>query len=785
MTRAARRAFAREGFTRRDFLRTSGALVVSFGAATVVEPIVRAQGPFDTRASHVDPSKLDSWIAIAADGRVTAYTGKCELGQGILTAQTQLVAEELCVAVERVRLVQCDTDVCPDQGTTSGSQSTPTNFNERNLAQAAATAREALISLASTRLGLPAAQLITADGVVRSSTDAAKRVSYGDLVGGRLLNLQVNLRAPRKPPAEWAVLGKSTARVDMTAMATGQFEFVQNVRVPGMLHGAVVRPPATRATLVSVDERSVADLPGVVKVVVKKNFVGVVAEKPWQAMQAASRLKATWKDADALPDHRTFHQYMRRQPSSDTYIVKAGDVDSALADADAGGRLLRATYLHPYQMHGSMGTSCAVADVKPEKVTVWSPTQSAYPTRSGVAMILGVPVEKVRVVYTRGSGCYGINGADTVSYDAAVLSQAVGRPVRVQLSRRDEMAWENYGLACVIDQRIALDADGSGSIKAWDYESWFPSRGGRPGYDRPGNVVTGMLLGFEPAPFRPRTAAEPSGGFRNGSNAAPSYIRGYVGSRAGGPGVVVNERVLTHTIESPFFTGPLRSPARLQNTFAHECFLDEVAAHVGADPVAYRLRHISDTRLKEVVSAAAKSAGWDARPSPRKNNSRTGLATGRGISCVVYEGDNGYVAMVAEVEVDQDSGRISAKRFVVAQDCGPISNPDGMKNQIEGGALQGLSRALGEEVTWDQTRVTSVDWRTYRSLPLGFAVPVVESVLINRPGVEASGAGETAITIVAAAVGNAVFDATGARLREVPFSPERVKAALAQRTTRA
>jgi CO/xanthine dehydrogenase Mo-binding subunit len=785
VTRAARRAFAREGFTRRDFLRTSGALVVSFGAAAVVEPIVRAQGPFDTRASHVDPSKLDSWIAIAADGRVTAYTGKCELGQGILTAQTQLVAEELCVAVERVRLVQCDTEVCPDQGTTSGSQSTPTNFNERNLAQAAATARETLISLASTRLGLPAAQLVAADGVVRSSTDAAKRVGYGDLVGGRLLNLQVNPRAPRKPPAEWAVLGKSTARVDMTAMATGQFEFVHNVHVPGMLHGAVVRPPATRATLVNVDEQSVADLPGVVKVVVKKNFVGVVAEKPWQAMQAATRLKATWKDADALPDHRTFHQYMRRQPSSDTYIVKAGDVDGALADADAGGRLLRATYLHPYQMHGSMGTSCAVADVKPEKVTVWSPTQSAYPTRSGVAMILGVPVEKVRVVYTRGSGCYGINGADTVSYDAAVLSQAVGRPVRVQLSRRDEMAWENYGLACVIDQRIALDADGSGSIKAWDYESWFPSRGGRPGYDRPGNVVTGMLLGFEPAPFRPRTAAEPSGGFRNGSNAAPSYIRGYVGSRAGGPGVVVNERVLTHTIESPFFTGPLRSPARLQNTFAHECFLDEVAAHVGADPVAYRLRHISDTRLKDVLSAAAKSAGWDARPSPRKNNSRTGLATGRGISCVVYEGDNGYVAMVAEVEVDQDSGRISAKRFFVAQDCGPISNPDGMKNQIEGGALQGLSRALGEEVTWDQTRVTSVDWRTYRSLPLGFAVPVVESVLINRPGVEASGAGETAITIVAAAVGNAVFDATGARLREVPFSPERVKAALAQRTTRA
>jgi nicotinate dehydrogenase subunit B len=776
----ARAALGRQGSTRRDFLRTSGALVVSFGAATALESIGLAQGPFDTRASHVDPSKLDSWIAIAADGTVTAYTGKCELGQGILTAQTQLVAEELCVAVDRVRIIQCDTAVAPDQGTTSGSQSTPTNFNERNLAQAAATARETLIALASTRLGLPVAQLSAANGFVRASSDTAKHVSYADLVGGRLINVAVDPRAKRKPPSEWTVLGTSAPRVDMAALATGRYEFVHNVRVPGMLHGAVVRPPATRATLVSVDERSVADLPGVVKVVVKNNFVGVVATKPWQAIQAASTLRVTWKDGPTLPDQRTFHEYMRRQPSSDTYVVKAGDVDRAIAGAEAG-RLMRATYLHPYQMHGSMGTSCAVADVKAGNVTVWSPTQSAYPTRNGVAMVLGVPVDTVRVVFTRGSGCYGINGADTVSYDAAVLSQAVSRPVRVQLSRRDEMAWENYGLACVIDQRIALEADGSGTITAWDYEAWFPSRGGRPGYDRPGNVVTGMLLGFESAPFRPRAAAEPSGGFRNGSNAAPSYVRGQVAGRAGGAGVIANERVLTHTIESPFFTGPLRSPARLQNTFAHECFLDEVAAHVGADPVAYRLKHISDARLKEVVSAAARSAAWDPRPSPKRNASRSGVVTGRGISCVVYEGDNGYVAMVAEVDVDQDTGRIAAKRFFVAQDCGPISNPDGMKNQIEGGALQGLSRALGEEMTWDPTRVTSVDWRTYRSLSLGFAAPTIESVLINRRGVEASGAGETAITIVAAAVANAVFDATGARLREVPFTPDRVKATLTAR----
>ena len=336
------------------------------------------------------------------------------------------------------------------------------------------------------------------------------------------------------------------------------------------------------------------------------------------------------------------------------------------------------------------------------------------------------------------------------------------------------MAWENYGFAYVIDQRAAVDR--SGTIAAWDYESWSPSLGGRPGYDQPGNVVTGMLVGFEPAAPAPRAAGAPRGPLRNGSNAVPSYLAGCIDGSCNGAGTIKSERVVTHTIASPFFTGPLRSPARLQNTFAHECFLDEIAAHVKADPVEYRVRHLSDPRLREVVQAAAKAAKWQPRPSPQRTGS------GRGIACVAYEGDNGYVAMVADVDVDQSSGRIRVRKLVVAQDCGPITNPDGMKNQIEGGALQGLSRALGEEVTWDERKVTSIDWRTYHSLPLGFDVPEVESVLINRNGVEASGAGETAITIVAAAVGNAVFDATGARIREVPFTPERIVAALRARS---
>jgi nicotinate dehydrogenase subunit B len=763
--------------SRREFLKSGGALVVSFSSlAACADELAFAQGPFATQDQRV-ARQLDSWLAIGADGRVTAYTGKCELGQGIFTVQMQLVAEELSVPLARVTLIQCDTSVSPDQGTTSGSQSTPTNFNEANLAQACATAREALLRLAAARLAVPVEQLTVVDGVVGVQGDASRWVGYGELVGGKKFNLTLNPEAKRKPASQWTTLGKPVGRVDMALMATGQFEFVHNIRLPGMLHGRVVRPPAVGATLVGVDEGSVRDLPGVVKVVVRNNFVGVVAEKPWQAMQAAEKLKATWTPGIGLPSRAGFYARLRTQPSRDTLLVNSKDVDERLAQA---AEVLKATYLHPYQMHASIGSSCAVADVKDGKATIWSPTQSAYPTRSGSALLLGLPTADVRVIFTRGSGCYGINGADTVSYDAALLSQAVGKPVRVQLSRKDEMAWENYGMAYAIDQRVGIDA--SGTIVAWDYEGWSASLGGRPGYDRPGNVITGQLAGFEAAPFAPRSPApEPGGSFNNNSNAAPSYVSGCVGGRCAGAGVVKSERVLSHTVRSPFFTGPLRSPARLQNTFAHESFMDEIAAHVKADPVAYRLRHLSDPRLTHVVQEAARAAQWSARPSPRPAAPSSGVVSGRGVSCVAYEGDNGYVAMVAEVDVDLASGRVTARRFVVAQDCGPISNPDGMRNQIEGGALQGMSRALGEEVTWDDQKVTSIDWRTFHSLPLGFAIPTIESVLVNRTDVEATGAGETAITIVAAALGNAIFDATGARVRELPFTPERVKAALEAR----
>jgi nicotinate dehydrogenase subunit B len=776
MTEAALAALREQGFSRRQFLKGSGALVVAFGVAEFADKLGISPAKMLAQGGNT-PQTLDSWIAVGSDGMVNVYTGRADMGQGTFTVQTQLIAEELSVPVSRIHMVECDTAMTPDQGTSSGSQCHPVNFNEENLAQAGATAREALLAMASTRLGAPVNQLALADGVISLKSDASKKVTYGELVGGKRFEMTISKTAKRKPPQQWTILGRSVPRVEMPALATGRFEHVHNVRVPGMLHGRMVRPPSIGATVANVDESSVAGMPGNVKVVVKKNLVGVVADRPWQALQAAEKLKVTWTPGPALPGQRDFYNYLRTRPGRrDAYSVNSKDVDGKLQGA---ATRVKATYLHPYQMHGSIGSSCAVADVNGTNATVWSSTQAVYPLRSTTAMVLGLQPQNVRVIYVRGSGCYGLNGSDAVAYDAAVLSQAVGKPVRVQLTRKDEMAWgENYGLPFVIDQQAGLDANGN--IVAWDYETFSASYGNRPGNNAPGNVASGLLLGFMPAGVAPRAPAPDPTNFDNGNNAVPAYVTGRIGGKNNGTGNVASERVLTHTVVSPFLTGPLRSPARLQNSFASESFFDELAAQAKQDPMQYRLRHLTDQRLKDVIAAAAKQANWETRRSPKPAAPRTGVASGRGMACVLYEGDNGYVALVAEVDVNQDTGLVLARRIVVAQDVGPISSPDGLRNQLEGGALQGLSRALGEEVTWDDQKITSIDWATYKTLYVGSNVPVIESVLIDHPESEAMGAGETAITIVAAAVGNAIFDATGVRLREVPFTPERVKAALAQ-----
>jgi len=779
LTPDALAALEKAGFSRRDFLKGTGALVVGFTMAGGGGK-GRAHNPALDQALDVPLNQVDSWIAIAQDESVTGYSGKCEFGQGFRTVQYQLIADELYVPRERITLIVCDTDLTPDQGVTSGSQSHPAEFGPNGLRQALATAREALFQMAADQLGVGVGELTIQDGVIFVTKDPSQRVSYGQLIGGSQFNLLVNPDATPKPPSQYTVLGTSVPRYEIPAKMTGQFEYVQHVRVPGMRHGKVVRPPFPGSSVVSVDESSVENLPGHVRVVVRGDFVGVVADKEWQARQAAMALLVTWSEGTALPNQQDLYDYMRKQPSRDSYTVLAPDVDQKLKEA---AFRVDATYLCPYHMHGSLGSSGAVADVRGSgpkgTATIWSASQGVYPQRDSVAMVLGIPKENIRVIFVEGSGCYGLNGADTVSFDAAVLSQEEGAPVRVQLTRKDEMAWgESYGPAYIVDLRAGLDDQGN--ITVWDYEGWTLTKGNRPNADNPGNILTGALVGFPTPPLIPG-GGQPPTSYNNGSNADSSYGAGCVADRCGGTGNIESERILLHTIASPFFTGPLRSPGRLQNTFANESFIDELAAFAQADPVEYRLRYLTDQRLKDVLNSAAEAASWDTRPSPNPKNPPTGVVAGRGIACVLYEGNNGYSALVAEVQVDQDTGVVIVTRFVTTQDSGPVSNPDGLRNQMEGGALQGMSRALREEVMWDAQKITSIDWRTYPVFHFGEPLPVVETVLLNRLDTLQMGAGECTITLVGAAIANAIFDATGARVRQVPFTPARVLAALALR----
>jgi nicotinate dehydrogenase subunit B len=772
------------GASRRDFLRTAGALIVGFSMAGRNGKLA-AQSPINP-TGLVDATQVDSWIAIAADESITVYSGKIEFGQGFSTVQAQLVAEELSVPFDRIKVIFGDTGFTPDQGVTSGSQSTVTEFSAGGLRQAVDTARDALYQLASQQLDVPTSQLIVQDGVFSvKGGDPTYQVSYGQLLQGQRFNLTLNSKTLPKDPSTYTILGTSVPRVDIPPKTTGEFQYVQHVRLPGMLHGKVVRPPFVGSSVVSVDKSSILGLPGKPQVVVKNDFVGVVADTQWNATQAAAALNVTWSDPATLPDQTTLYTWMQQQPSADSYTVNSGDTDQMLK---AAVTKVSAQYLHPYQMHGSLASSCAVADVRggsgaSATAKIWSATQGVYPQRDSVAMVLGIPPANVRVIFVEGSGCYGLNANDSVSYDAAILSQAVGAPVRLQYTRRDEMvAGESYGPAQVMNLNAGVD--GSGQIIVWTYEGWTLTKGNRPNATTPGNIISGALAGFPTPPLVP-AAATPPRTFSNGSNTAANYVTGVVaGNPAGGTGKVSSQQVLTHSIASPFFTGPLRSPNRLQNTFANESFMDEIAAAVKADPVQFRVQHLSDPRLIGVVNAAAKAANWDTRPSPKPGNAKTGVVTGRGISCVLYEGNNGYSAMVAQVSVDQTTGIITVTGLIACQDSGPVSNPDGLKNQMEGGALQGMSRALHEEVKWssDLGAITSADWRSYPVMQFGDPLPTITTVVLNPLNVPQLGAGECTITLSASAIANAVFDATGARLRQVPFTPLNVLAALAARS---
>ena len=739
-------------------LQAAGALVVTFSLPGTHaqtprvgedEPVL--PGQVAAPGQTIPPGQIDAWLAVAPDGGITLYTGKVELGTGVATALAQIVAEELDVAVARITVVQGDTARTPDQGVTAGSKTL--QRGAPIIRQAAADARYTLRLLASVRLSTSVDQLVTRDGVVSVADDPGRRVTYGELVGGRRFSRPVTRDFQTKPRATYRVVGTPVRRLDIPAKVMGAAVFVHDVRVPGMLHGRVIRPRTVGARVGAVDEDSVRGVPGLVKVVRQGDYVGVVCEREEQAIAAARALRVTWRGGARLPAAGDLHATLLKLPGGPRVLVNRGDVDGLLRQA---ARPLEAEYRWPFQMHASIGPSCGVADVRRDEARVWTASQSVFELRGAIAGLLRLPAERVRAIFAEGSGCYGHNGADDATADAAILSQAVGRPVRVQWMRHDEHGYEPKGPAMVMRVRGALDA-GQG-VAAWDYAVWTPTHVRRPA-NRAGNLLAGEETGA------PEPVSRAIGGDRNAQH-------GYA---------FPADRVVVHQLDRSLLrVSALRGLGAPQNTFANESFLDELAAAAGADPVAYRLRHLKDRRGVAVVEAVARAAGWTPRPSPAPGARGTGPARGRGIAYCQYENEYAYVAAVAEVEVDRAAGAIRVRRVVVAHDCGLVINPDGVRNQIEGNVLQAISRTLKEAVAFDAAGVTSLDWAGYPILTFPEVPDAVDIVLLEGRDNPPLGAGEPATCPVPAAIANAVFDATGVRLRSVPFTPDRVREELAR-----
>ena len=711
--------------TRRMLLQSGGALIVSFALAP--------RRP--AHAQNAPAPGVDSFLAIAADGSVIISTSKVDVGTGLATAFCQTAAEELDIPVDRFRVVEGDTATTPNHGGTGGSSGIPRGAAD--IRRAAATARQALLDLAARRFQVPAANLMIVAGEIRSS-DGAQRITAATLIGGRKFALPLNPDAPLKKPAQYSVVGKPVLRADVPAKCTGRHVYLQDHTVPGMLHGRVVRPPAIGATLLSVDEASVRGIPGV-RVLRAGNFLGVVAADEWAAVKAARTLKASWTQPQTLPGSQGFAEYLRSAPvERDQEVVKRGDAQGAIASA---AKQLSATYYWPFQSHASLAPSCAVASVQDGKVSVWSSSQNPFGLRANLAKVFSIPVEDIRVVYMDGSGSYGTNGGDDAAADALLLARAAGQPVRVQWMRHDEHGWDPKGPAQLLDVRAGLDS--TGAVLAWQTEIWLP---GGPSGDR-------ALIG-------PDLAGLAQG---HGQNA------GLMTANSDPPYAAAHVRVVSHSLkETPLRLSNLRAPGKIGNVLAVECFMDELAAAAGMDPVAYRRRALSDPRALAVLDRAAGMIEWQPRPSPNPRAQSGNILTGRGIAYVRYKQAENYVAMAMEVAVDRATKKIAVRRVACAHDCGLIVNPDGLRNQVEGNIVQTLSRALHEEVTFDRSHVTSLDWSSYPLLTFPEA-PAVEVALIDHPDQPSYGAGEAAAAPVAAALGNAIFDATGVRLRSVPF----------------
>ena len=728
--------------SRRALLKAGGALVVTFA----VPYGTRAQAVGTTDAAlgkTLDATAVDGFFAVHRDGTVTCYSGKVDLGQGLRIALRQMAAEELGIPVERIALVEGDTSLTPDQGPTAGSSGIMRGGVQ--LRQAAATARAALVGMASEKLGRPATELEVVDGVVQPR-GGGPGISYGELIGARRFGIKLDPKAPLQDPRTYRVVGKPLQRPDLPDKLSGRHVYVHDVVLPDMLHGRVVRPPAPGAALVSVDESSIADIRGA-RVVRRGSFVGVLAPDEWDAVRAARALRVEWAEAPPLQGADGVPAWMRAGPFVATEsLVRKGDVTAALA---SGRALPAATYYWPMQTHGSMGPSCAVADVRADRATIWTASQATHRYRGTFARMLELAPDKVRLIYADGAGCYGMNGHDDAAADAMLLSKAVGRPVRVQWMRADEHAWDPKGPPQLLEITGAVGDDGS--IAAWRSTMWLPRA--------TANLPNVPLLGPEAA----------------GIEQAPGLSTGLISQNGDPPYAAANVEVVVNWLkDAPLRPSNLRAPGKIANVFAVEAFTDEMAGAAGMDPLEFRLRKLADPRGIEVLKRTAALFGWTPRAT---GASRAFTGRGSGLAYSHYKHNETYIAMAMEVEVDRASGAVRVLRVACAHDCGLVVNPDGVRAQVEGNILQTLSRTLFEEVAFDRSGVKSRDWASYPILRFADA-PDIRIDIIDRPTEPPLGAGEASCVCVPGALANAVYDAVGVRLRTVPFTLPRVKQAL-------
>ena len=742
---------ATNGVTRRSVLAGTGALVVSFALAPHVlaqqppaPPPAAAPEPPELPGSLNDARQLDAWIRIDSAGEITVFTGKAELGQGIKTALRQVAAEELEVEPGEVNLITADTGRTPDEGFTAGSQSMQNSGTA--IRNAAAQVRQLLINEAARRWNV-APETLRAEGKTIVGQDG-RSVGYGELVTDQLLAVEALPQSPLKSPDTLRVIGQSLPRVDIPAKVTGGVAYVQDLRMDGMLHARVVRPPSPSAQLQEVDTASVEQMPGVISIVRDGSFLAVVAEGEFQAVSAMRALQqaARWTEQPVLPDQNDMQAFLEATKGDIGTVAEGGS-------PEVTGKIFEATFRRPYQIHGSIGPSCAVAHMDNGKLTVWSHTQGVYPDQEAIAEMLGMDLANVRVVHMEGSGCYGHNGADDAAADAALIASTVpGRPIRVQWMREDEHAWEPFGPAMLTKVRAGVGDDGR--ITGWNYDLWSNLHSSRPG--GAGNLLAARHRAQAFAVPPPKFSISQSG---NGDrNANPLYA-------------FPNRRVLWHYVpETPLRVSALRALGAYANVFSIESTMDELALLAGVDPVEFRLRHLEDERARAVVEKAAEEFGWS---SGNPEGDR-----GRGFAFARYKNHAAYLAVALEVELNRETGRTRVSRAVAAIDSGEAVNPDGIINQTQGGIIQATSWTLYEQVTFDKTRVTSTDWSSYPILRFPSAPDSVDVHVINRPGEPFLGTGEAAQGPTPAAIGNALRQLTGVRIYDLPFTHERVKAAI-------